>query len=505
MRLRARPRRWAGVVLGVVFTVAATTLLGACAGQVVPGRARPSVDVNQETVAGLPVTEGPSGLRPGVQDAHLAVAHFAGTDVDRLAVDSLSDIYSFWTQVLPQDFGGRKFTPVKKLVSFDSQGPNVQVCGQSSQGVANAFYCPADDSISWDRGELLPTLQQMFGQMAVTTVLANDVGHAVEVQLGVSLGLPPIVLAQQADCYTGAFIRWAADGNAKHFRISTGDGLNEVLSTMMFLRDGNGPVPADPQTQGSSFDRVTAFQFGFADGAVRCSQIDDSEIRQRVPELGFLPASQANANVPVDADTLTLLQQSLDATFKQGDRDAQPKIVANTGTCADGTGTAPASFCPQDNTIAVDTMALNHLAALPADGQVGPADPESSAADSPDPGPVGVGLGDFAAFAEVASRYALGVQKSLGLSLDDKNAGLRTACLTGAWAGVIRHDTSTTSGQQLLLGPGDLDEAIAELLSPSSVIAADVRGDLVPAGFARVASFQDGFLQGSTVCTAQFS
>lgn len=499
MRLRAKPRLLAGVVL----CVAAAGLLSACAGQVVPGRARPSVDVSQQSVGGLPVVQGPSGLRPGVPDAKLTVRDNAGTPVDKLAVDSLSDIYRFWSQTLPKDFG-KKFTPVEKLVSFDSQGANETVCGQSSQGVANAFYCPADDSIAWDRGALLPTLQQMFGQMAVVTVLANDVGHAVQVRLGVNLGQPPIVLAQQADCYTGAFIRWVAEGDAPHFRISTGNGLNQVLSTLMFLRDEVGPLPADPETQGSSFDRVTAFQLGFTNGPVRCSQIDIAEIRQRVTELGFTPASEANDNVPVDADTLALLQQSLNATFRGGGNGTPPQMVVNNGTCADGSGTAPASFCPQDNTIAVDVTALNQLAALPADPEVGPADPEQSAADRPEPGPVGDGLGDFAAFADVASRYALGVQQSLGISLDDKNAGLRTACLTGAWAGVIRHDTSDSTGQQLLLGPGDLDEAVAELLSPTSVIAGDVHGDVVPAGFARVASFQDGFLQGSTVCTAQF-
>jgi predicted metalloprotease len=356
----------------------------------------------------------------------------------------------------------------------------------------------------WDRGELLPALDKLFGPVAVMTVLAHDMGHAVQARLGVDPATPELVLAQQADCYTGAFIRWVVDGDAEHFRLSTGDGLNEVLSTMMFLRDQVGPVATDAQDQGSSFDRVTAFQFGFSDGPVRCDEIDPEEVRHRVTELGFSPASEANDNVPVDGDTMALLTQSLNAAFKQGDRSAPPRIVANTGTCADGTGTAPASFCPRDNTIAVDEAALNQLAALPADGQVGPADPEQSVANPPDPGPVGSGLGDFAAFAEVASRYALAVQRSLGIPLDDKNTGLRTACLTGAWAGVIRHETSRAGGQQLLLGPGDLDEAVAELLSPTSVIATDIHGALVPAGFARVSSFQDGFLQGSTVCTAQF-
>jgi predicted metalloprotease len=258
---------------------------------------------------------------------------------------------------------------------------------------------------------------------------------------------------------------------------------------MMFIRDQVGTTAVDPDAHGSSFDRVTAFQLGFSNGPVRCNEIDYDEIRQRVTELGFSQASEANNNVPVDDGTLVLLEQSLNAAFKQNGA-TPPTIVDDEGTCADGTGTAPASYCPQDNTIAVDLTALDTLATLPPGDQLGLS---------------GTGLGDFAAFAEVASRYALAVQKALGIPLDDKNAGLRTACLTGAWAGVIRHHTSTGPARQLLLGPGDLDEAVAELLSPTSMIAADVHGNRVPAGFARVTSFQDGFLQGSTVCTSQFS
>ncbi|HVV23895.1 MAG TPA: neutral zinc metallopeptidase [Pseudonocardiaceae bacterium] len=474
----------------LVIALTALALLTACAGQTVPGRARPSGDVDPGAVAGLPVTNGPSGLKPGVPTAKLNVSNYAGTDMDKLAVDALSDIFTFWSTTLPRDFG-KKFTPVRKLTSFDSNGANVEVCGQSSQGVENAFYCPTDDSVSWDRGTLLPALDKMFGPMSVVTVFAHEMGHAIQFRLGsVNRNTPTIVKEQQADCYAGAFIRWAADGNAKHFRISTGDGLNEVLSTMMFIRDQVGTTDVDPQAHGSSFDRVTAFQFGFTDGPVRCDKIDYNEVRQRVTELGFTQASQANDNVPVNDDTLALLEQSLTAAFKQNSA-TPPKIVPGDGTCADGTGTPPASYCPADNTIAVELNSLNELATLPPDDQLGVSGSK--------------GLGDFAAFAEVASRYALAVQHALGIPLDDKNAGLRTACLTGAWAGVIRHRISDGPTEQLLLGPGDLDEAVAELLSPSSMIAADVHGSRVAAGFARVTSFQDGFLQGSSVCTSQFS
>jgi hypothetical protein len=46
---------------------------------------------------------------------------------------------------------------------------------------------------------------------------------------------------------------------------------------------------------------------------------------------------------------------------------------------------------------------------------------------------------------------------------------------------------------------------VAELLGQHSLIAADDDGNQVPAGFARVESFQVGFLQGASACTTKFS
>jgi hypothetical protein len=133
---------------------------------------------------------------------------------------------------------------------------------------------------------------------------------------------------------------------------------------------------------------------------------------------------------------------------------------------------------------------LGQLASPPSHGQ--PLDPNAP------------GIGDFAAFAEVGSRYALSMEHGRGLPLDGTEPGLRTACLTGAWASFTRHRTDDNPQNQLRLSVGDLDEAVAELLSPHGLIAADVSGTQVPAGFARVEAFRVGYTQGSKPCTEQF-
>ncbi|MGH3437095.1 MAG: neutral zinc metallopeptidase [Sciscionella sp.] len=481
-----------GLALGAVM-LTAIALLAGC-GQVVTGKPRASFgDVNPGEVAGLPVTDGPSGLRPGAPAARLPVLHNAHTESDLLAVDTLSDVYDYWHQEMPAAFG-RQFQPPRKLVSYDSDGAAVKVCGASSKGVVNAMYCPTENSVNWDRGQLLPFLIKQFGPLAVVTVLAHEMGHDVQFQLGkINKYTPSIVLEQQADCYAGGFIRWAAQGNAKHFQISTGPGLNAVMSALFLVRDRLGAHSYhSANAHGSAFDRIYAFQAGFSEGPKRCAKIDLAEIKDRPTERIFNSDEQHqdNGNLPINDQTVALLQRSLDEAFGQ-DSGPGPRIVSNDGTCADGTGTPPASYCPADNTVAIDMPKLSAIATLPTKKSVTSGNPNS-------PG----GIGDFAAFAEIASRYALGVEHKLKIPLDDNQAGLRTACLTGAWTGVTRNPVS--AGSNLLLASGDLDEAVAELLTARSIISADVYGRDVPSGFARVEAFRIGFIQGSDDCTKKF-
>ena len=49
-----------------------------------------------------------------------------------------------------------------------------------------------------------------------------------------------IVREQQADCYAGTVFRWVAEGNAPHFQLAIGPGLNQILATLFFIRDAAG-------------------------------------------------------------------------------------------------------------------------------------------------------------------------------------------------------------------------------------------------------------------------
>ncbi|MGK5737888.1 neutral zinc metallopeptidase [Micromonospora sp. URMC 103] len=435
------------------------------------------------TVAGLEITTGESGPRPGVADSPLVAAGGDGGGVDRLARNAVDDVQRYWTDELPATFG-RRFEPLAGLVSYDSTGPDTTVCGTGTAGAVNAFYCGSDDSVAWDRGQLLPTLDDSFGPMAVVAVLAHEVGHAVQSRLGTVDGRSTSILKeQQADCYAGNFFRWVAEGSAPHFRLSTGPGLNQILATLFFIRDAAGMGFDAEGAHGNAFDRVSAFQFGFGEGPARCARMDEEEVRRRItqPPTGQVsPLGGGGGNLPVDdRDALRALQQTLRAAFDRPGA-AWPTVDPRSPVCPEVTGTAPASYCPRTNTVGIDVADLARIGSPPEQGTAG-------------------GLGDFAAFAEVASRYALAAQHAAGYPLTGLATAHRTACLTGAWAATI----VVGRGAVLQLSPGDLDEAVAEMLGSRSLIAADVNGAGIPSGFARVEAFRDGFAGGGTALCLQ--
>ncbi|MQA08057.1 MAG: aminopeptidase [Pseudonocardiaceae bacterium] len=466
--------------------VAALALLAGCAEKPVEGTAQTVGDVG-----GLPVTHFESGPKAGAEDAQLDVENADNGEMDQLAINALADISEFWTAQLPANFD-EEFKPIKRIVSYDAETSPVQICGESTKGLVNAFYCQLDDTVAWDRGTLLPGLNQQFGPMAVVTVLAHEMGHAVQFRLGEKSNInnttQTIVKEQQADCYAGGFFRWVAEDNSEHFRISTGEGLNQILGALFQIRDDAGDVFTKPGAHGSAFDRVYAFQAGFTEGVKRCARMDGKEIQQRITELPFSQQDRNQGNIPVNGRHLDLLKDSLDKAFE--DTGAQPPEFTTSGAeCANGQATEPVTFCPDENTVTMDTGKLNELATPPARNQQGMDDSR--------------GIGDFAAFAEIGSRYTMSVQQAVGASLDDANAGLRTACLTGAWAG-FASEPHEGEQNQLRLSPGDLDEAIAEMLSPRSLIAANVRGEQNFVGFSMVEAFRIGYANGSKDCTQKY-
>nr|WP_218862947.1 neutral zinc metallopeptidase [Actinopolyspora biskrensis] len=476
-----------------MLIAASSAALALCLGvtgcsRTINGTPTTSGSTSADTVAGLPASDGPSGLKPGAQDAGLPVE--GGTDgkVDTLATNAVADVQRYWRSAYPETFGGGDFRPIERLVSYDSGGGGRRVCGQDTSGLVNAFYCPAEDTIAWDRGELLPGLRNTFGAMAPVTVLAHETGHAVQYRAGlVDERTPTLVSEQQADCFTGAFFRHVAEGSAEHVRVSTGSGLNKVLGVLGYIRDEPGRTGfSDARAHGSAFDRVSAFQYGFSDGPKRCTEMTEESVTERTTQFRFWKEAQ-ETDLPIDGESVEQVERSLREVFVDTGV-APPEITTEQRPCPGTETTEPASYCAETNTISLNLSELRTAATPPGNG-----DRES-------------GYGDFAAYAQLASRYALAVQEAAGLTLTGDTAGLRTACLVGAWSGLIVEDPIGRRNPvgELRIAPGDLDEGIASLLSDNGLIAADAEGEQVPAGFARVEAFRVGFRQGTAPCASEY-
>ncbi|MBW8711996.1 MAG: peptidase, partial [Mycobacterium sp.] len=122
------------LVVAVIATCSA--LLVAACSTTLQGKAV-SVFDDPFHVAGMPATDGPTGLR---SDAHGPVREVQGTDngkVDELAASAVSDIEDYWRGAYSGTFDGQ-FTPVKSLISWDANGfDDTRFCDEDTYGLVN--------------------------------------------------------------------------------------------------------------------------------------------------------------------------------------------------------------------------------------------------------------------------------------------------------------------------------------------------------------------------------
>ena len=160
-----------------------------------------------------------------------------------------------------------------KLVLF--RGVTQSACGVASAAVG-PHYCPYDRTIYLDE-TFFDELQQRFGgstgEVAQAYVIAHEVGHHVQNQLGVfdsssaKTQKGAIAIELQADCYAGV---WAYS-QSKNNVIQPGE-IDQALSAAAAVGDDNiqerteGRVNPENWTHGSSEQRVNAFQTGYSSG-----------------------------------------------------------------------------------------------------------------------------------------------------------------------------------------------------------------------------------------------
>ncbi len=212
----------------------------------------------------------------------------ARTDqMTRFVAVVLGDTEDRWRTILPQQAGDL----VPKAAGMRYQEPRLVLFSgatRSACGAANAatgpFYCPADHKVYIDLAfyDQLKTRFKAPGDFAQAYVIAHEIGHHIQNQLGI---LPAFNQARarmnereqnrasvrielQADCFAGV---WAHEAQRDRDFIEPGD-IEEALNAASRIGDDSiqktmqGYVVPDSFTHGSSAQRVRWFKAGFASG-----------------------------------------------------------------------------------------------------------------------------------------------------------------------------------------------------------------------------------------------
>ena len=402
------------------------------------------------------------------------------TPVNKLAIEAITDLQTYWSEQFPALYG-RDYEPVTGGLyasTPDSEiGPD---CASSYADVAgNAFYCKIDDSVAWDADGLLPELQSKYGDFVVPVVLAHEWGHAMQQRSGFFDQNQLTVSSElQADCFAGGWARHAQDDNV--FDVSSAD-LDRALAGILDLRDTPGTNAQDPSAHGSGFDRVSAFQDGYDNGAAKCKDYRDGE--PMVLELPFNDAEdEANeGNAPYDS-IVNGVPYDLEDYWTQ----VYPELT-------DGQAWSPlrglAPFEPSSPPECGGSSAEGYvLFYCVPDDYVG----WDNAETMPEVYRQG---GDYAVATLLATQFGLAALSRLGDDSDEKTSTLRGDCLAGAYtASVILFNRESTSSYHI--SPGDLDEGIKALLLFRGTGDVDRQG----AGFDRTRAFREGVLNGAQVC-----
>jgi predicted metalloprotease len=202
----------------------------------------------------------------------------------------LADTEDVWTKLFSEK-GASYAQP--KLVVYSGATPTACGTGQSASG---PFYCPADEDVYIDLS-FYSEMQQRFGvsgEFAQAYVIAHEIGHHVQHQLGISdkvraarqrgserqANEMSVRLELQADCFAGV---WAYHGNQARGILEQGD-VESALKAAAAIgddalqRQSTGRVVPDSFTHGTSEQRSRWFSKGLKSGQVE--QCNTFEARQ---------------------------------------------------------------------------------------------------------------------------------------------------------------------------------------------------------------------------------
>jgi predicted metalloprotease len=199
----------------------------------------------------------------------------------RFVAQVLATTEESWGGLFQQ--AGQRYQP-PRLVLFSGQTSSG--CGQATATIG-PFYCPEDQRVYIDL-DFLSAMQRQLnapGDFARAYVIAHEVGHHVQQQLGIiqrvnaarstmnerDSNALSVRLELQADCFAGV---WAYRTQQVHRILEDGDvesGLNAAASVGddRLQRRSQGQVVPESFTHGTSAQRMRWFRQGLEQGEIR--------------------------------------------------------------------------------------------------------------------------------------------------------------------------------------------------------------------------------------------
>ena len=421
-----------------------------------------------------------------------------GKGYEAILAIAIKDIQDYWAKQFPLLYGGQYQRIPDNRIFAAHPGIKLPKCqGQKltyKDAKDNAFYCFKSNFVAYDDVSLFPRIFRDFGALAVPLVLAHEWGHAIQDRAD-NANQQTVYKELQADCFAGSWVRRVAGGQAKGIKLR-GGSLDRALAAMLQFRDPTGSSKEDASAHGSGFDRVTAFQQGYDDGAKQCATYFDTP--PVVVEIPFTSAAEAasggnvpaNQVVPASVELLNSFYSQVEPLFQKQSIDkvhtydsSGPK--AKLPVC--GGSTPPRSelknrvfYCLDDKYFAFDSGYLQHIY------------------DD---------IGDFGVTTLLANPFATYVQTLQnfpGASNNSDNAVLGADCYTGGFAAALYNQqlSSATVGGVVTFSPGDLDKTVQAFIDYSAARGLSKNLDVT---FGRLRAFRDGFFNGYGVCKAKYS
>jgi len=214
----------------------------------------------------------PSASEPGIRD-----------ETKEFIARVLGDTEDTWSALFKR-IGGEYRPP--KLVLF--RGAVDSACGFASSAMG-PFYCPRDSRVYLDRA-FFEDLARRFGapgEFARAYVIAHEIGHHVQNQLGVTEKVAQrggrssqlsVLVELQADCFAGVWGHFAKERNLlEPGDVESGLAAAAAIGDDRLQQQSRGRVVPESFTHGSSAQRVRWFRTGLDSGDLgRCNTFESA-------------------------------------------------------------------------------------------------------------------------------------------------------------------------------------------------------------------------------------